>query len=62
MVLTILVARIVSAILGWRYFFAGPGIGGSLLALCLAIAVLATYRGGQSRAEHASSVIEGWHN
>jgi hypothetical protein len=48
MVLTILGAQIFSAILGWTYFFAGPGIGGSLIALCLAMAVLAMYRGGQS--------------
>jgi hypothetical protein len=46
MVLTILVAQIFSAILGWRYFFAGPGVGGGLIALCLAIALLALYREG----------------
>lgn len=48
MVLTILVAQIFSAILGWTYFFSGPGIGGTLIALCLAIAVLAMYGGGQA--------------
>jgi hypothetical protein len=52
MVLTILVAQIFSAILGWRYFFAGPRVGGGPIALCLAIALLVMYRGGH--AEHAS--------
>jgi hypothetical protein len=40
LVLAILVAQSASAILGWTYFFAGPGVIGSAIVLCLAIAVL----------------------
>jgi hypothetical protein len=44
MVLTILVAQTLSTILGWKDFFAGPGVVGSLIALSLAIAVIGLCR------------------
>ena len=40
LVLAILVAESASAILGWRYFFAAPGVVCGAITLCLAIAAL----------------------
>jgi len=47
MVIAILIAQIANVVLGWTFFFAGPGIVGSLIALCLAIAVIGMRGGDQ---------------
>ena len=47
LVLAILVAQIFNAVISWQFFFAGPGVVGGLIALCLAIAVIGLYRAAQ---------------
>ena len=48
LVLAILIAQLFTVALGWYYFFAGPGVVGGLIAACIAIALVALYRGDQS--------------
>src|SRR5215468_3346761 len=45
LVIAIFIAQIATVILGWTFFFAGPGIVGSLITLCLAIAVIGLHGG-----------------
>src|SRR5215470_3479837 len=45
LVLPILIAQMSWVILSWRYFFAGPGVVSTLIALCLAMAALAPTAG-----------------
>ena len=47
LVLAILIAQIFNAVIGWQFFFAGPGVMGGLIALCLALAVIGLYRADQ---------------
>jgi hypothetical protein len=44
LVLAILIAQLFNVVIGWEFFFAGPGVVGGLIALCLAIAVTGLYR------------------
>jgi len=46
LVLAILVAQLLNAAIGWEFFFAGPGVVGGIIAVCLALAWL-----GMSRAD-----------
>ena len=39
-VMTLLVAQVLLDLASWNYFFAGPGVMGILIILCLAIAAL----------------------
>ena len=43
MVLAILIAQLFNVVIGWEFFFAGPGLVGGLIALCLAIAAFGLY-------------------
>jgi hypothetical protein len=47
LVIAILVAQSVNVVLSWTFFFAGPGLLGSLIASCIAIAVIGLYRADQ---------------
>lgn len=44
LVATILVCTLFLDILSWAYFFAGPGVMSALISLCLAVALLTSYR------------------
>jgi hypothetical protein len=44
LVLAILIAQLFNVVISWEFFFAGPGVVGALIALCLAIAVIGLYR------------------
>lgn len=50
MVATFLVSEILLGILGWTYFFAGPGVMSILISLCLVAAMIS-----MSRADSVSS-------
>jgi hypothetical protein len=41
---TILVCTLLLDVLSWAYFFAGPGVMSALISVCLAIAMLSSYR------------------
>ena len=44
LVLALLIAQLCNVLIGWEFFFAGPGVVGSLIAICLALAVVGLYR------------------
>jgi len=44
LVLTLLIAQLFNVAIGWEFFFAGPGIVGSLIAICLTLAMVGLYR------------------
>jgi len=43
-VLALLIAQLFNVLIGWEFFFAGPGVVGSLIAICLALAIVGLYR------------------
>jgi len=49
LVLAILIAQLFNVLIGWEFFFAGPGVVGGLIAWCLTMAVI-----GLSRADQPS--------
>ncbi len=48
LIVTILIYEIFMSIIGWEYFFAGPGVMSILIAVCL-VAALFTLRSDQTR-------------
>ena len=44
LVLALLIAQLCNVLIGWEFFFAGPGVVGSLIAICLALAMVGLYR------------------
>ena len=44
LVLALLIAQLFSVMIGWEFFFAGPGVVGSLIAICLTLAMVGLYR------------------
>jgi hypothetical protein len=44
LVLALLIAQLFNMGIAWEFFFAGPGVVGGLIALCLATAVIGLYR------------------
>jgi len=44
LVLALLIAQLCSVAIGWEFFFAGPGVVGSLIAICLTLAMVGLYR------------------
>jgi hypothetical protein len=44
LVLAFLVAQLLNVVIGWEFFFAGPGIVGSLIAICLTLAMVGLQR------------------
>jgi hypothetical protein len=48
LIATILVYDIFISIIGWEYFFAGPGVMSILIALCLVAALFTLRRGDQT--------------
>src|SRR5215472_5089601 len=44
LIVTILVCTLLLDVVSWAYFFAGPGVMSVLISLCLAIALLSSYR------------------
>jgi hypothetical protein len=44
LVLALLIAQLFNVVIGWEFFFAGPGVVGSLIAICLALAMVGLYR------------------
>jgi peptidoglycan/LPS O-acetylase OafA/YrhL len=47
LVLAILIAQIFFVVIAWEFFFAGPGVVGGLLALCIAMAAFELYHADQ---------------
>jgi hypothetical protein len=47
LVLAILIAQLFNEIINWKFFFAGPGVMGGLIALCLAVALAGLYHADQ---------------
>jgi hypothetical protein len=47
LVLAILIAQFFNVVITWEFFFAGPGVVGGLIALCLAMALIGCYRADQ---------------
>jgi len=43
LVTALLIAQIFNVVIGWEFFFAGPGIVGSLIAICLTLAMAGLY-------------------
>jgi hypothetical protein len=48
LIVTVLVCEIFMSIIGWEYFFAGPGGMSILIAVCLVAALLTLRRGDQA--------------
>ena len=44
LVLALLIAQLFNVAVGWEFFFAGPGVVGSLIATCLTLAMVGLYR------------------
>ena len=44
LVLALLIAQLFNVLIGWEFFFAGPGVVGSLIAICIALAMVGLYR------------------
>jgi hypothetical protein len=44
LVLALLIAQLCNVLIGWQFFFAGPGVVGSLIAICIALAMVGLYR------------------
>jgi hypothetical protein len=44
LVLALLFAQICNVVIAFQFFFAGPGVVGAIIAVCLAIAALGLYR------------------
>ena len=44
LVLALLIAQLFNVAIGWEFFFAGPGVVGSLIAICLGLAMAGLYR------------------
>lgn len=44
LVTALLFAQIFNVVIGYEFFFAGPGIVGSLIAICLTLAMVGLYR------------------
>jgi hypothetical protein len=44
LVLALLIAQLCNVAIGWEFFFAGPGVVGSLIAICLTLAMVGLYR------------------
>lgn len=47
LVVATLIAQIFFVVIAWEFFFAGPGVVGGLMALCIAIAAFELYRADQ---------------
>jgi hypothetical protein len=47
LVLAILIAQLFNEVVSWRFFFAGPGVMGGLIALCLVVALAGLYHADQ---------------
>jgi len=47
LVLALLIAQLFNVAIGWKFFFAGPGVMGGMIALCLATALIGLYRANQ---------------
>ncbi len=52
LIVTLLVCDILMSILGWEYFFAGPGVMSILIGICLVAALLTLRRGDQTSLAH----------
>jgi len=48
LIITVLICEIFMGIIGWEYFFAGPGVMSILIALCLVAALFTLRRGDQT--------------
>ena len=48
MVPALLIAQLFNVLIGWEFFFAGPGVVSGLIAICLATAAIALYRTNQA--------------
>ena len=44
LVVTILIAQVATIPISWAFFFAGPGVVGGLISVCIAIAAVELYR------------------
>jgi hypothetical protein len=44
LVLALLIAQLCNVLIGWEFFFAGPGVVGSLIAICITLAMVGLYR------------------
>ena len=51
-----LLAQVAGAVLGWEFFFAGPGLMGGLIAGCIAIALAGLYLADQPMLQRQQSV------
>jgi hypothetical protein len=47
LVVALLIAQIFNVVIGFKFFFAGPGVVGAVIALCLAMAAVGMYRSNQ---------------
>ena len=64
LVLALLIAQLCSVAIGWEFFFAGPGVVGSLIAICLTLAMVGLYRPErpaplEARLVNASQTVRG---
>jgi hypothetical protein len=44
LLVTILVCTVLLDVTSWAYFFAGPGVMSALISLCIAVAIITSYR------------------
>lgn len=44
LVLALLIAQLCNVLIGWQFFFAAPAVVGSLIAICIALAMVGLYR------------------
>jgi hypothetical protein len=51
LVLALLIAQLFNVVIGWEFFFAGPGVMGGVIALCLSAAAAGLYRAKQPAIE-----------
>jgi hypothetical protein len=44
LVVALLIAQLFNVLIGWEFFFAGPGVIGGVIAACMAVAGIGLYR------------------
>jgi len=44
LVIALLIAQLFNVLIGWEFFFAGPGVVGAVIAGCMAMAAIGLYR------------------
>jgi hypothetical protein len=54
-VVVLTIAQLFNVVIAWRFFFAGPGVVGGVIAVCLAMAAMGLYRTQNNSLERSAA-------